>query len=74
MSFKFRKKGAQFRSKLLKTLDISPLGLFLPFVSYAVEKKSVNSNGFVSHSSLFFGLGLGFPVLQLGLSLSAYDL
>jgi len=45
--FKFRKKSADFRSKLLKSLEIAHLGLFLPFVPYVVGIKPVNSIGFV---------------------------
>jgi hypothetical protein len=34
---------------LLKTLDISPLALFLPFVRDVVDKKPFSSIGFVLH-------------------------
>ena len=63
MSFKFRQKAAHFRSKLLKTLDVLPLGLFLPSVLYVVDKKQVNSIGFVSRSAVSFGHGRRPPVL-----------
>ena len=65
MSFKFRKKEAQFRSKLLTPLDISSLGLFLPFVSHVTAKKQVNSIGFVSGSLSFPWHPIWVPVLQL---------
>jgi len=53
MSFKFREKGAQFPTKLLKKFDIAPLGLFLASVLYVIDKKYVNSIGFVSRPSPF---------------------
>ena len=65
MSFIFRKKEAQFRSKLLTPLDILPLGLFLGSVKYVIDKKHVNSVGFVSHSFPFPWQRIWVPVLQL---------
>ena len=47
MSFKFRKKAAYFCSKSLKQLEIAPLGLFLSSLMYVIDKKHVNTIGFV---------------------------
>jgi len=75
MSFIFRKKEAQFRSKLLTPLDILPLGLFRGFVTYVIDKKHANSIGFVSRSFPFPWHRIWVPVLQLEeFSLPVYNL